>query len=266
MNQASGHIGAGDVFLNPFDPDTGLQTGWVFGGDADKFAIKPNSEIKERESKRRDMAGQVVATVALQRPADLSITFSEANAANLTLAFMGKRQTINVAAGAVVDEVLTFKSQAGIAAGAQTVKGNITNAAISLTSSDGTVNYTKDVDYTVNYRMGLILPVPGSNLATAIVAAGAGGLATKIDYSHGAIGGTKILGATNPQLRTEIRFDGKNLVDGKPMIARVWEAVLTPQAEFDFLKDDWNDVQLSGRMATPQGKAAPFEVEFPEFA
>lgn len=261
MTAARGFIGSGDVYLNPFDPDTGLQTGWVYAGDADKFAIKPNSEIKERESKGRNTAGQVVATVAVQKPAELSITFSEANADNLTLAFMGKRSAINIAGAVVVDEVLTFKTTGGAATGASTAKTNLTTAAITLTSSDAATTYTKDVDYTVNYRMGLILPIAGSALATAIIAAGAGGLATKIDYTSGAIGGTKIKGGTNAQLRTAVKFDGKNQVDGSPALANVWEAVLTPQGEFDFLKDDWNDVQLQGRMSTPLGKDAPFEVD-----
>jgi hypothetical protein len=114
--------------------------------------------------------------------------------------------------------------------------------------------------------MGLILPIAGSGLANAIIAAGAGGLATKIDYSHGAIGGTKIKGATNAQLRTAVKFDGKNQVDGKPALVNVWEAVLTPQGEFDFLQDDWNDVELQGRMATPVGKDSPFEVDLAELA
>jgi len=44
-NEARGYQGSGAIFLNPFDPTTGQQTGWIYGGDASKFAIKANSEI-----------------------------------------------------------------------------------------------------------------------------------------------------------------------------------------------------------------------------
>jgi len=131
----------------------------------------------------------------------------------------------------------------------------------TLTSSPAGTTYVLGTHYTVNYRLGLIFPVPGSTLATAIAGAGAGGLNVLVGYSYNAYTASKIRGATQPQLRAAIKFDGKNIADGLPAIVEIFEAVLTPQSAFDFLQDDWNDVELQGRMKTPIGKTEPFTVE-----
>jgi hypothetical protein len=258
MPQARGFIGAGDIYVNRIDPITALFVGWAYAGDASKFAIKGNSKIKERESKSRDGYGQVVETVAIASPADLSITFAEVNKENLTLAFMGSLSAINQGAGNLVDEVLTFKTGGY---GVQATKQNLAEAALTVKSSDGVTTYVKDTDYTVNYRLGIVFPVAGGALAAAITADADGSLPIKLTAAYNAMTGSKIAGSKNAQLRCAIKFDGKNHADGLPAIVNVWEAVLTPSGEFDFLKDDWNDVQLSGRMKTPVGKSEPFEVE-----
>lgn len=254
---ARGFIGAGDVFLNRLDPSTNLPVGWIYAGDASKFEIKPAADIKERESKGRDTYGQVIETVAIQKPAELTVTFAEVNRENLTLAFMGNQSAINVAGGTVADEAITMKAGYGV----QLAHQNLASTGFVLTSSPAGTTYVKDTDYTVNYRMGIVFPVAGSALAAAITAAGNAGLALLVDYTHNAIAGTLIQGAKNPQLRTAVKFDGKNFADGLPTIVTVHEAVLTPNSAFDFLKDDWNDVELSGRMKTPVGKSEPFTVE-----
>lgn len=257
MSQARGFIGAGDIFINRLDPATNQPTGWVYAGDSSKFEIKPNSEIKERESKGRDSYGQVVETVAIGKPADLSITFAEVNKDNLTLAFMGELTSVNQASGSVTDALITMKAGAGV----QLAFGNVAAAGFVLTSSPAGTTYALGTDYTVNYRLGIVFPVAGSSLATAIAGAGAAGLPLLVDYTYSAYTASKIRGATQPQLRAALKFDGKNIADGLPAIVEVFEAVLTPQSAFDFLQDDWNDVELQGRMKTPIGKTEPFTVE-----
>lgn len=258
MSEARGFIGAGDIYLNRIDPATNQPTGWVFGGDASKFSVKPNNEVKELESKGLETYGQVIETIALQKPADLEITLREASKDNLTLAFMGSQSVINQGSGTVTDEAVTMKAGYGF----QLAKQNISDTGFVLTSSPAGTTYVKGTDYTVNYRLGLLFAVPGSSLALALAAAGATGLALLADYSYGAIGGTRVHGAVQPQLRCSVRFDGKNFADGRPVIVDVHEAILSPDAAFDFLADDWNEVTLKGRMKTPVGKAEPFTVDF----
>lgn len=255
---ARGFLGAGDVFLNRFDPATNQPTGWVYAGDCSKFAIKPNNEVKELESKGRDSYGQVIETVALQKPADFSITMREANKENLTLAFMGEQAALNQGSGSVTDQALTAKAGFGI----QLAHQNIAEAGFVLTSSPAGTTYVLGTDYTVNYRLGILFVVAGSALATAVAAAMPAGLPLLADYTYNAISGTRVRGAVQPQLRAAVKLDGKNFADGLPVIVEVHEAVLSPDAEFDFLADDWNEVTLQGRLKTPLGKAEPFTVDF----
>ena len=249
MSTARGFIGSGDVYFDPFSP-TGLRTGLVSAGDASKFAIKPNADIKELESKGRDTYGQVLATVALQKPADFTITLREANRDNLTLAFMGEQVALNQGAGTVTDEATT----AQLGKWVQLSRQNLTTAGFALTNGAGTTTYALGTDYEVNYRLGMYRA-----LATGAIPEG---LALLADFGHAAISGTKVRGAVRPQLRCAVLLDGRNVADDRPVICRVWEAVLTPSAEFDFLADDWNEIELQGRLVTPVGKTEPFEIEF----
>ena len=248
MSEARAFIGAGDVMLNPYDPDTGLQTGWVFGGSADKFALKPNSEIKSKKAKGRYNYGQTLATIALPGEADISVVFGEVNKSNIALAFMGKLTARNIAAGGtVVDEPIVAKLDKFV----PLLQQNL-GAAVVVSHTTGSPSYVLGTDFEVNYRFGWI-----KALSTGAIAADQ---ALKIDYVSNAIAGSTIRGSVNAQLRCAIKFDGKNFVDGSPADVEVYEAVLTPSEEFDFLADDWGQLTLTGKMTTPLGKSEPYLV------
>ena len=250
---ARGFLGSGDVIINPYN-NLGVKTGFVSAGDASKFAIKPNSEIKELESKARDTYGQVLATAALQRPADFSITFREANKDTIRLAFMGEEVAHSQGSATVTDEAVVAKLGKWV----QLSKQNLASAGFSITNSAESTTYVLGTDYEVNLRLGMVRCLEGGAITAD--------QELKANFSAGAISGHKIRGAVRPQLRCEVILDGKNVADDRPVICRVWECVLTPNAEFDFLADDWNELELQGRLVTPVGKTEPFVVEFPEFA
>jgi hypothetical protein len=254
-----GYIGYGDIFLNPYDPDTGLQTGWVYGGDAKKFSIKPNSEKKELTSRGRNTGGQVIGSAVRVKPADLSITFQEVNKTNLAMAFMGALGTFTQSAQTISAQSYVIQKTGGLGLPHR----NINAATIVVTNDAATTTYVVNTDYTLNARMGLVLVVPGSALDTAVQAAAQPGFAVKVSYAALAQSGSRIRGAVRSSLRTEVKFDGKNDADGSPMDAHVYEAVLSPEGEFDFLADDWGELELKGTMNTPTGKNEPFLVNQP---
>ena len=258
MSEARGFLGAGNILYNRVDPETGLYAGWVGPLYANKFALKSNATLKELKSKGRDDYGQILESVPLADPAEISMTLREANKENITLMFMGEQSVINQGAGTATAEAITLTTRGG----AQLAFQNISATGITLTSSPAGTTYVKDTDYTVNYRLGIVQPIAGSDLADDITADADGRLPVLITYTYVAIAGTRVRGATQPQLRAWIKFDGKNIADGRPVIAEVYEAVLTPSGEFDFLGDDWNELPLTGRMKTPVGKAEPFTVDF----
>lgn len=146
--------------------------------------------------------------------------------------------------------------------GAQLAKQSIKTIGFTLTGAGGNPTYVEGTDYAVNRRLGLVQVIAGSALATAVAAAAAPGLALLAGYEHLAISGSRVRGAVQPQLRAWVKFDGKNFADGRPVIAEAYEVILTPNAEFDFLADDWNELPLTGRMKTPLGRTEPFVVDF----
>lgn len=255
---ANGFIGKGDVLFNVYDPDEGRFVGWVEAGNAIKFEIKPNSEIKEMELRGLSTYGQVGETVAMTKPADLSITLTKASRENLTLAFMGTQVAINQAAGTVSDEAVTLR----VGGGVQLSKKNLSATGFVLEPAAAGTPYVLDTDYTVTWRLGMVFVVPGSALDVAVKAAGTTGLAVLATFTHNAYTGARIKGATQPQLRCQVKLNGANMVDDRPVICEVFEAILTPDAGFDFLAEDWVEVPLKGRMKTPTGKTEPFTVEF----
>ncbi len=254
MSTVRGFIGAGDVYFNPVDPDTNIATGWVYAGNASKFALKTSADIKDQISKGRDTYGQVIASVALQKPAELMIDFAEVNRDNIQLALMGKKSIINDAAGSVTAEAVTLRTTGG----ASLAHGNL--SATGLVLKNGATTYVKDTDYTVNYRLGILMPVAGSALAAAIAAAGATGLDCTVDYAYLANTGVLVQGSKIAQVKCAVRLDGRNFADGLPAYVEVYEALLTPAGEFDFLRSDWNAISMTGRMNTPLGKTEPFIV------
>jgi hypothetical protein len=235
--------------LNPYDPVTGLQTGWVFGGSADKFALKPNSEIKSKKSKGRDDYGQTLATVALPDEADISVTFGEVNQNNIALAFMGRQSALNVAGGAITAEEIVAKLEKFVPLS----KGNLSES-VTVTNTDASTTFVKGTDYEVNYAFGWI-----KALAAGAIDADQ---ALKVTATSNAVTGTTIRGSVDAQLRTQIKFDGKNFVDGSPVDVEVYEAVLAPSDEFDFLAEDWGQLTLTGKMTTPLGRSEPYVVNF----
>lgn len=252
-------LGAGDVLFNPLLPG-GALAGFMEMGDASEYKITPKSEQKDDEYRSHAKYGQLAASVALAKPAEFNVTLRRAYKRNLALAFMGTQGPLAQGSGSVTDQAVLLKPGGG----AQLAHQNISTTGFVLTSSPAGTTYVLNTDYTVNHRLGLVFPVPESALAVAIgdaVDGGAVGLNLLVDYAYGAIAGTLIAGATILQARGLWVLDGTNLVDGRAVVCRVWEGVLTVSSPFDLMADDYPRVQLSGRLVTPPGRTSPFEVE-----
>ena len=249
-----GFLGAGDVYARIYNPVTSAYDQWTGPFETSKFEIKPNSDLKEMTSRGRSTYGQVIESVPLPKPADMSVTFSEVNKESISMALFGTASVINQGSGTVTDEVITAIKGKHI----QLAHGNIATAGFVVTNSGATVTYVVDVDYTVNYRLGMIHILTGGSIVDAA------GL--KVDYVYNAITGTKVAGGTQTQVRAQFKLDGVNFADQLPVIVDVWEAVLTPDSAFDFLQNDFAEIALKGRIKTPAGKTEPFTVELRDAA
>lgn len=244
-----GFLGAGDLYARVYNPVTAAYDQWAGPFESSKFEIKPNSDLKEMVSRGRTTYGQVIESVPLPKPADLSVTFSEVNKDSIAMALFGTASTMNQGSGNILDEVVV----ASLGKWIKLAYGNLATTGLVVTNAGATVTYVLGTDYEINYRIGMIRAITGGAIADAA--------SLKVDYTYNAISGTVVAGGTQTQVRAQFKLDGVNFADQLPVIVDVWEAVLTPDSAFDFLQNDFAEVALKGRLKTPAGKTEPFKVE-----
>ena len=247
---ARGFVGAGDLYISRYNPATAAFEGFKGPFEATKFEIKPSADVKELTSKGRSTYGQVLETVALAKPAEFSLEMPEVNKESLSLALMGTPTSMAQSSGTWADSaVVVTAKDVWLDLG----KKDVAEAGFVVTNSAGTTTYMLGTDYEVNYKMGWLRVKPASTIAASET--------LKIDGSYAAVSGTKIDGATQAQVRMQLRLHGVNMADGLPVLVDVWEAVVSADAAFDFLADDFARLALPGRLKTPVGRTSPFEVQ-----
>jgi hypothetical protein len=248
MSEANAILGAGAVQLNVYDPATQAYLGWGDQLGADKFELTPDSEVKEKTSKKRESYGQAIASVPLAKPTKIAITISAANREALAMQFQGVLAAYSQSSGSVAGTV-TAKLDKWVAL----IKRNLVEAGLTFTGATSGL-LVKDTDYQVNFATGEV-----KFLSTG--AADANEVITVVGTAN-AVSGTRIRGGTQVQVRAQARFVGVNLVDSGPMRAEVYEASLRSTQGFDFLADDFNGIQLEGTVVIPAGKTEGFIVDF----
>lgn len=169
-------------------------------------------------------------------------------------------QTI-AGSGITVGTTITALGTGTGGTGTYTVSTSQTATSTAITATGPT--YATPGDYSVDARNGIVRPVAGSALDTAIVASSGGRFAALVDYSYAAITGSRVAGNTTPRLVCAVKFDGKNLESGALARAEIKRVVLTPSAGFDFLADDWNEVPLEGRIVKDSTATEDFVVDLP---
>lgn len=247
-----GFLGAGDLYIARYD--SGTQAFLEFEGpfESTKCEIKPNSELKEMSSRGRITYGQVIESVPLPKPSDFSVTLAEVNKESLALALFGTTATLSQGAGTVTDEVVVLTA-AKMDRWVQLSKQNLTDAGFVVQNGAAAITYVEGTDYVVNRRLGMLKVLDAGTIPTTE--------SIKVDFGYSAISGSLISGSTQTQLRAKFKLDGVNFADGAPVILNVWEASLTPDSAFDFLQNDFAEIELKGRLKTPAGKTEPFTVE-----
>lgn len=243
---ARGFLGAGDLYIARFE--NGQFSDYEGPFECGKFEIKPNVDLKEKVSKGKLTYGQVIETVAIPKPADLTVEMTEVNKQALAIALLGTIVGLNQSAGSVTDEAVVAK----LGYWKQLSKARLNTAGFVVTNSAATITYVEGVDYIVNYTLGWFKALAGGQITE--------GQSLKIDFAHLAITGSEIKGATQTQVRAKFKLDGVNFADNLPVIVTVHEAVIAADSAFDILGDDFATVSLPGRMKTPSGFVEPFNV------
>ena len=127
----SGYLLEGDLYVDRYDQ--GVLQGMQQWPGVAKFAMKPNSELKEQISKGRNKYGQIVASVPIIKPMDFSLAISDVTGEMLAAALQGSLATLSQAAATATDQAAIAKKGAIIDVG----KRNLTNAVV-VTNDAGT--------------------------------------------------------------------------------------------------------------------------------
>jgi len=115
-----------------------------------------------------------------------------------------------------------------------------------------TVTTLVTTDYELNARLGWFKALTSTAASKTL----------SVSYSYGATTSSKILCGTNTTLRARLVLDGRNKTTQKDCVVRVWNAVLTPTKEFDFLASDFETFELQGSMLITSDKSSAYEVEY----
>ncbi len=83
-----------------------------------------------------------------------------------------------------------------------------------------------------------------------------------ISYTHGGVSGFSVEGGVNSDgIRCSVMLPGENKANQKPFSFLVKDVLLAPDGEFDFFKDDFNELSLVGEMKVPEGDTSAFMYE-----
>lgn len=242
----SGFLGSGDLYYDRVVG--GVSQGWLRFGNATKLEIKENAEIKERKSKQKDTYGQVLDSVAVKQPAEISVSLDDLDKDNLALIFLGDVSTVAITGASVTDEVHSAKLGKALKTDFRKISSLVVNGP------GGTPTYVLDTDYTIdNAEMGLITPLASGSISEDEL--------IELDYTYGTVAGNKVSGGTNSSIKVALLLDGENFADQSKVMVNVWEAVLTPQTGVDFLSDDFTTMELNGTLNSDATKGNGYEVE-----
>ncbi len=134
-----------------------------------------------------------------------------------------------------------------------TTDGSTVTDGSAVWTDMGLIAYTATTDFSVNHRIGLLMATTTGAITD--------GENLQVTYDYNAISGSRINGSVKPTVKTRLLLDGKNAANGKAVMVRVDEAVLSPSGEVDFLSDDWTELEMEGTLKTLSGKTSPYTVE-----
>jgi len=245
---ADSFLGAGDLYFDRLTA-AGVSQGAKLEGACSKFALNPESEIKEQTGKGRTNYGQVVAAATLPGKTNISLTLNQLDAQNLAVAFLG-----DVAAGSQASGSIDVGSPVAVTAIADRYveigKEQLSNVVVK--DDTDTTTYVEGTDYVLNARLGMI-----KALSTGAIT---GGDVLHISGDYAAITFEKITGGSSPIIRARLVLDGVNYVNGRNCKVVVKSARLKPSTEVDFLSDDFLPLELEGVCEIPEGDTTAVDI------
>ena len=151
---ARGFLGAGDLYIARYV--NGVLQAYQGPFEASKFEIKPNVDLKELVSKGRDTYGQVIESVAIPQPADLTVDLPEVNKESLAIAMLGTVAAVSQTAGSLTDEAVVITALDNWYPLSKSALTGTAGGTMVVKNAGGTVTYDEGEDYIVERQTGMI--------------------------------------------------------------------------------------------------------------
>lgn len=232
-----GQLNEGDVLLQVWE--NGVLSPVVMGPlSGTVLGIKAGGELKENISKGRGTRGKVVDSVSEAKPTEFSLGFNRATSKLLAIAFMGTSAGNTEASGTITAEPITLPHDTWI----KTSQRNL--SAVVITGK------VIDADFEVDARNGMIRSLSTGSITDGEV--------TAFSATHAAVDSLRIKGGTKSKIEVQVIMDGINAVSGDDFYIRVPKVPLVPDADLDFLGDDYLELKFSGNMIKLPAEEAEF--------
>ncbi len=241
-----GFAGHGDVRFYPFDASGEPTLGGIDLGFVGKLAIDPPEIDKIEMKSYRDPAnpGQVVDEVIKSKKFAISITTKSINKETVNLLLFGTSQPQSQAAGSVTDESVTGRTGRWV----DLEHRNLAAGSVVVTNSDGSVTYTEDTDYQVDYWGGAIKVLTGGAISD--------GDTLLVDYNYQALNYDEISGSQVSKMEGKLTFKGQNFTTGQDVELIIPRLTLEPSGGFDEIAEDYTGLEFKGSILV-KGNMAP---------
>jgi hypothetical protein len=260
LSTALGLLSVGTILFQDISDAGVLSPEIIDAGNGTAFEVQSNSNTEEMISRRRDTAGQVLATASQIQPPKCSIKLNTSSASNLRKLWLGTQKTLAEAAVTVTGQTISL-SKAGWTQITKTTSGvvadvrNLDLATVVLTNAAASTTYVRGTDYEVDEWAGMLRAVDGGAIADADLAT------LKVTATSLPVSGVAISASTKATIKTRIYFLGRNTVDNSRSRLVLWEATLKPKGGIDLLSDKWAEFEFEASLTTPKGKTEPYFYE-----
>lgn len=231
----SGLICAGNVHVALLNDD-GSFAGFLDIKNTTKLAFSAGEgEEKQRISRQRENYGQVLDSVIIPGVPTVAVSFDEADASTVGMALLGTLSPLSLTA-----ETRTAVDFTVTALGTWLELGDrfINTAGFSLTENNAGAALVAGLDYVVDHAMGLVKFLESGDVEV--------GQVIEKTYTTRAVQGTRIQGSRKNQIKARILLNGKNLADGRALVAEIPQCTLKSASEFDALSTDFVVTELNG--------------------
>lgn len=248
----AGLRGAGKVYLNRYV--SGAYVGYMDMANIASFVIgNEGTDTVTLKSTSPANYGAVIGSATTPGDDTISITLNVPNRKNLATMLLGTDSTVTNAGGSISNESVTV---IGTGTYVSLAKRKIaTSPAPVVTNAAGTVTYTENSDYVVDYDNGLLYiePSPGTIAAGTIL----------VDYTHQNYTGFSINARTESSITCKMLFTGENLDSGEIIRLTADSVELSPEGDFSLISPDGEFLEftLSGTIKVPTGQTVPFVLE-----